>query len=167
MSESLSEALASEFGTQVLGTTQIDGIECVDVSRNGAIAVLNHARESLGMNYLVDVTAVDALMLGAERPERFEIVYVLRNLDSLAELVVRVFVPENDAWAPSATGIWRAADWLEREVFDMFGIDFRDHPNMLRILTPDNFEGHALRKDFPTEGIGYRDDYPVIKRDDA
>ncbi|HNZ39596.1 MAG TPA: NADH-quinone oxidoreductase subunit C, partial [Candidatus Latescibacteria bacterium] len=60
--------------------------------------------------------------------------------------------------------LWDAADWLEREVFDLFGITFHHHPNLIRILMPENFDAHPLRKDFPTEGVGYRDDFPIVTR---
>ena len=167
MSQDLAEQVASQFGDDVYGVSEHGSRWYVDVRRDAALPALRFAHDTLGMNYLVDVTCVDTLQINDERPERFELIYVLRNLDSLDELVVRAFVPEDDPTIDSATGLWRAADWLEREVYDMFGIEFRGHPNMIRILTPENFEGHPLRKDFPTQGIGYRDNFPIITRDEA
>jgi len=68
------------------------------------------------------------------------------------DVVLKVKVPEDDIWAPSLTSLFASANWLEREVYDMFGIEFRDHPDMRRILMPEMFEDFPLRKDFPMEG---------------
>jgi NADH-quinone oxidoreductase subunit C len=167
MSQSVTETLAPEFDGRSIAVGERDGGAYIDIGRDEVIAVLRFARESLGMNYLTDISAVDALELADDRPERFCVVYLLRNIDTGDELTVRAFVPENDPTIDTATDIWRAADWLEREVYDMFGIEFAGHPNMIRILTPENLEGHPLRKDFPMEGTGHRDSFPVITRDDA
>jgi NADH-quinone oxidoreductase subunit C len=105
-----------------------------------------------GFQMLVDITAVD----WPERPEtqgigRFDVVYHWLNLASQERLRVKVAVADGEAM-PTLTDRFKTADWFEREVFDLFGIRFEGHPNLKRLLTWDDFPGHALRKDFPLDG---------------
>lgn len=109
-----------------------------------------------GQGYLsyVFMTCVDHLAtpLMEPPPERFELVYQLRNMKTLHEIRVRVYVPESDPRAPSVHDIFGPADWDERETFDMFGILFDGHPRLTRILMPEDWIGHPLRRDFPVGG---------------
>ncbi len=105
-----------------------------------------------GFQFLVDITAVD----WPERPEthgvgRFDVVYHWLNLASQERLRVKVPVADDQS-IPSLTGTFKTANWFEREVFDLFGIRFDGHPDLRRLLTWDDFPGHALRKDFPLDG---------------
>jgi NADH-quinone oxidoreductase subunit C len=106
-------------------------------------------RNEKTFNYdlLLDVAGIDRL---PDEP-RFELVYVLFSLEHNRRLIVKLKVDISDT-VPSMTGIWKSADWPEREVFDLLGINFSGHPDLRRILTWDNFEGHPLRKDFPLRG---------------
>jgi NADH-quinone oxidoreductase subunit C len=99
----------------------------------------------LDYSMLVDLTAVDYL----PRIPRFEVVYHYLSLAKLHRVRVKVLVDEKAAIVPSLTGLWGCADWLEREVWDMFGIRFEGHPNLRRILMYEEFQGHPLRKDYP------------------
>jgi NADH-quinone oxidoreductase subunit C len=101
----------------------------------------------LAFDFLSDVTAVDRLQLPESRP-RFEIVYHLYSLPHKRRLRLKVRVDEGEA-VPSVTPVWETANWHEREVFDLFGIPFEGHPDLRRILMPDDWEGHPLRKDYP------------------
>ena len=94
-------------------------------------------------------------------PERFEVVYQLRDMDRHQELRVRVFVPESDPRVPTAHDIYKPANWDERETWDMFGIEFEGHPNLTRILMPEDWLGHPLRRDFPVGGepVDFSDDH--------
>jgi len=103
-----------------------------------------------GFNLLLDVDGVDGLHLGWA--ERFQVVYILYSIADNLRLRVKVSLPESDLNLPTATGLWQSANWAEREVFDMFGIKFEGHPNLKRILTHHEFQGHALRKDYPVMG---------------
>ena len=103
--------------------------------------------KTFSYDLLLDVAGIDRL---PDTP-RFEIVYVLFSLEHNNRLIVKLKVDESDT-VPSMTGIWKSADWPEREVFDLLGIKFSNHPDLRRILTWDNFEGHPLRKDFPLKG---------------
>lgn len=118
---------------------------------------------SLGMDQMVDVTAVDLLEY-PNATDRFEVVYLLLNTESGERLIVKTHVNEPHLTLPSMVPIWFGADWLEREVYDMFGILFEGHPNMKRLLLPDEFESFPLRKDYPVKGRGERHNFPIITR---
>jgi len=96
---------------------------------------------------LIDITAVDY----PEEPQRFKIVYLLLSHEFNQRLILRYRINENEI-INSLTSIFPSANWMEREVFDMYGINFKDHPDLRRILTDYGFEGHPLRKDFPLTG---------------
>jgi NADH-quinone oxidoreductase subunit C len=113
-------------------------------------AVCRVLRETAGFERLSAVTAVDWW----PREPRFEVIYFLHSLEhnTRARLGVRL---QEGAEVDSVTPIWRAANWYEREVFDLFGIPFRNHPNLERIMLPADYEGHPLRKDYPIHGHKY------------
>jgi NADH-quinone oxidoreductase subunit C len=103
---------------------------------------------SLGFSFLSDMTVVDRFPL----EPRFEVNYHLLSVERKQRLRLKVRLPGTDAVLPTVTGIWPTANWHERENFDMFGIRFDGHPNLTRILMPDEWEGYPLRKDYPVEG---------------
>ncbi|XDD51176.1 NADH-quinone oxidoreductase subunit C [Leptospira sp. WS92.C1] len=106
---------------------------------------------SLHYNFLNDLTAIDWL---GKREPRFEVCYLLRSGNKASSRIqIKVRVEEGES-IPSITGVYKGANWPEREVYDLFGIEFINHPSLDRILLPDNFQGHPLRKDFPLEGFG-------------
>ena len=119
-----------------------------------------------GFDLLADVTCVDYLAY-RDATDRFGLVYLLTNVTTNERLTLRVFLNEPDLTVPSATGWWEGANWLEREVWDMFGITFDGHPDHRRILCPDEFTAHPLRKDYPLQGRGERHNFPVLARNQA
>ena len=121
----------------------------VRISSNDIVAVLTKLRDDnhTAFNQLSDLTAVDY----PERPARFEMVYQLLSITNNMRLRILAEVAEGQS-VPSVTGIFSAANWAEREVWDMFGIFFAGHPDLRRLLTDYGFEGHPLRKDFPLTG---------------
>jgi len=119
-----------------------------------------------GFDMLVDLTCVDYLNF-RDATDRFGLVYVLANTDSNLQLTVRVMLNEPDLTVPSVTPLWEGANWMEREVWDMFGIRFEGHPDLRRILLPEEFAAHPLRKDYPLQGRGERHNFPVLTRDEA
>lgn len=121
------------------------------------------ALRSVGFDQLTDLTAVDLLEYG-NVTDRFEIVYCLLNVDSGLRLIAKTHVSEPDITIPSATQVWFGADWLEREVYDMYGIIFEGHPNFKRLLLPQEFQSFPLRKDYPVKGRGERHNFPVVTR---
>lgn len=110
----------------------------------------------LSFDMLIDVVGIDWM----PRAPRFDLVYVLLSTRDFTRLIVRMEVGDGQD-VPSVTGIWQSANWAEREVFDLLGINFTDHPDLRRILTWENFEGHPLRKDFPLEGKDFDKPFDV------
>ena len=113
-------------------------------------AVCRVARNDLGFIRLSAITAVDWFPEEA----RFEVVYLLHSLDRNQRLRLKCRVADGQE-IDSVTSVWRGANWYEREVFDLFGIPFRNHPNLVRLLMPLDWEGHPLRKDYPVHGYKY------------
>jgi NADH-quinone oxidoreductase subunit C len=135
------------------------GILVVQTSPPELIGLMNYLKTDPACNFnvLIDLTAVDYLNKRAPE-ERFDVVYLLWSTSTMQRIRVKVTVAEGSA-VPTISGIWKGANWPEREVFDLFGIVFQDHPVMERIIMPENFRGHPLRKDFPLEGRG--EDYLI------
>lgn len=129
------------------------GDEWISVGRDRIREVLQTLKEQ-GFKSYVMMTCVDHLATPVAQPppERFELVYQLRNLDTRQELRIRVFVPESDPVAPSAHDLFKPANWDERETWDLFGISFEGHPDLTRILMPEEWVGHPLRRDHPVGG---------------
>jgi NADH-quinone oxidoreductase subunit C len=136
------------------------------VPREALFSTLECLRHRLGFDMLADITCVDYLNYrDAER--RFGLVYLLTNTDTDERVTLRVFVDEPELTVPSAVPLWAGADWMEREVFDMFGIRFEGHPDLRRILMPEEFTAFPLRKDYPLQGRGERHNFPVLRRADG
>jgi NADH-quinone oxidoreductase subunit C len=125
--------------------------------------VLACLKRDHGFDFLVDITCVDYLGY-RDAKNRFGLVYCLANTHTNNRLIVRTYLNEPDLSIPTATGLWEGANWLEREVFDMFGIEFAGHPDLRRILLPEEFTAFPLRKDYPLQGRGERHNFPVLTR---
>jgi NADH-quinone oxidoreductase subunit C len=102
-----------------------------------------------------------------DAPHRFGLVYLLADTVRGHRLTIRVMLDEPDPTVASVVPLWKGADWLEREVWDMFGIRFEGHPDLRRILMPEEFAAHPLRKDYPLQGRGERHNFPVLRREDT
>ena len=139
-----------KFGEAVITTHDFRGDETAVVKREALLDVIRFLKNDpeTDFNVLMDLSAVDRLTLGEPGP-RFEVVYHLYSLSKNHRLRIKVPVDEKDPSVPTLTGIWPAADWYEREVWDMFGIRFPGHPHLKRILMYEEFAGHPLRKDYP------------------
>jgi NADH-quinone oxidoreductase subunit C len=138
----------------------------VVAARERLLDVLRVLKERGGYRLLSELGATDYLNYPGEHATgaRFEIHYVLRDLDKNQRLVVKAGVDDPDPALPSAVPLWSGADWMEREVFDMYGIRFDGHPDLRRILMPDEFTAHPLRKDYPLRGRGERHNFPRLTR---
>ena len=154
---------AKFMGSQFRGDTQI----AVPAAILASVVTYLRDEPSLGYNMLADVSCVDYLNFPGAK-DRFGLVYVLNSVDVGApRLILRVFLNEPELEVESLVPIFAGAEWLEREVFDMFGIKFRNHPDLRRILTGDGFKDHALRKDYPVTGKGERENYPILSRESS
>src|SRR5262249_16742858 len=125
--------------------------------------VLEVLKQNAGFDMLVDVTAVDYLHYPDAR-DRFGVIYALLNTASGERLYLKTYLNEPDLTLPSVVPLWKGGDWMEREVYDMFGILFEGHPDLRRILMPEEFTAFPLRKDYPLRGRGERHNFPAITR---
>ncbi|MEI8379352.1 MAG: NADH-quinone oxidoreductase subunit C [Planctomycetota bacterium] len=163
---STEDVLKSKFPDDALTFSQFRDNHRVVVPAANLQAILNCLKSDLGFDMLSEVTAVDYLEYEGAT-DRFGVVYVFINIATGERLVLKTFVNDPQPTLPSAYSLWKSADWLEREVFDMFGITFTDHPDLRRILTPDEFTAHPLRKDYPLKGRGERHNFPIVTRADS
>ena len=138
----------------------------VVVGADKLVALLETLKNSYGFSMLVDITCVDYLEYEGAA-DRFGVVYCLLNMTTGERLIVRTFVNDPNPTLPTVTTLWKGADWMEREVYDMFGITFTGHPDLRRILMPDEFTAFPLRKDYPLKGRGERHNFPVITRSES
>lgn len=145
----LLERLRGLLGDRIRDWHDHRGDATIIVEREDAAAVFETLRDhpELVFEMLVDVTAVDYL----GQVPRFEVVYHLHSLSRNHRVRVKIRVPEEEPWVHSLVPLWKAANWLEREAWDMFGIGFIGHPDPRRILLYEEFVGHPLRKDYPVD----------------
>jgi NADH-quinone oxidoreductase subunit C len=146
------DELRRRFGDAIVETEDHRGDLTAIVARDALLAVLAHCRDdaALAFDVLMDLTAVDYQKFpGREDGPRFEVVYHLYSIVRNHRLRLKVRVDEDDASVPSVLTLWPIANWLEREVWDMFGVRFDGHPDLRRLLLYEEFVGHPLRKDYP------------------
>jgi NADH-quinone oxidoreductase subunit C/D len=146
--------LGAQFGSNLREQTTADGIPTVWVPRNLLIDILRELKTSPACAYemLFDISAIDERSRkhrAGQPASDFTVFYHLVSFSRNCDVRVKVALADDDLSIPSAVSLWPSANWYEREVFDMFGVDFSGHPNLLRILTPPNWQGHPLRKEHP------------------
>ncbi len=137
--------IEEKFGGKIIEKIIFRGELTFIVGRDDILDILKtlYEDESLAYNFLTDLTATD----WPERAQRHEVVYLLFSFKDNSRVRFKVRLTEGEK-LPSATVIWKAANWLEREVFDLFGVYFEGHPDLTKILTPDDLEGHPLQRDY-------------------
>lgn len=155
--------LRRKLGPNGYTTSQFRDNFRLHVAAERVYACLACLKDDCGFDMLIDVTAVDYLNFARAR-DRFGVVYALLNTINGQRVYVKTAVNEPELRLPSVFPLWKGADWLEREVYDMFGIEFTGHPDLRRILMPDEFTAFPLRKDYPLQGRGERHNFPVISR---
>ncbi len=145
--DSLAQALVAAHDDAILSALTFAGDLLLEIAAD-RIAEVCEGLKQRGYTMLVDLCGVDY----PDRDERFDVIYQLYSFDDNRRIQLKVRVNEDDE-IPTVCGVWRAANWMEREAWDMYGIRFSGHPDLTRILTWEGFNGHPLRKDFPVEGI--------------
>ena len=145
MKSYLLDAIKAQFPDDVLETHAFRGDETAVIRKEALLKASAFLRDGLGFDFLMDLTAADYL----PREPRFELVCHFYSSKHNYRLRLKCPVEGADPLVDSLTGVWAGANWFEREAYDMFGIKFRGHPDLRRILMYDGFEGHPLRKDYP------------------
>ena len=140
----LIQSIRAKLGSEIIGSHSYRGDDTILVRKESIVPVMKLLKEEFQFGMLADLTAVDYL---GQTP-RFEVVYHLNSLERNVRLRVKTQVDEGEE-VDTMTVLWQIANWLEREVWDLFGIRFRNHPDLKRILMYDEFVGHPLRKDYP------------------
>ena len=145
----LEKKINSELGTKINNSEIKHDQLYIDIDKDDLIDVILFIKTNKDTKFrqLIDITAVDY----PEATQRFELVYLFLSHEFNQRLILKYHINENEV-INSLTSIFPAANWMEREVFDMYGITFKDHPDLRRILTDYGFQGHPLRKDFPLTG---------------
>jgi NADH-quinone oxidoreductase subunit C len=139
----LARDLKERFGDRITETSTYLGQNFIVAKPDSIVPILEYLKLESDFDYLVDITAVD----WPKRPERFDLIYIVYSFSRNERLRLKAFLAEG--YRPeTAVGVHLTANWLEREVYDMFGIEFAGHPDMRRILLPDEWQGHPLRKDY-------------------
>lgn len=157
----LLQRIQQTFSAEVTGLAEWRGDVAVTVARGKLHEVAEFLRSDPGMDfdYIVHVSSVD----WPDDEERFEVIWEFYSIRKRHRIRLKTRVAESDCVVDSLTDLWKGADFMEREVFDMMGIRFRNHPDLRRILMPDDYtEGYPLRKDFPLRGKGWRDTFDFL-----
>jgi NADH-quinone oxidoreductase subunit C len=155
--------LPNQLGADSFTTSQFRDNRRIIVAPARLFETLKILKESSGFDMLAEMTAVDYLKYPNAR-DRFGVVYCLLNTGTGERVIVKTYLNEPELKLPSAYALWKGADWLEREVYDMYGIIFDGHPDLRRILMPEEFTSWPLRKDYPLRGRGERHNFPVLTR---
>ncbi len=182
--------LRERFGAAGLGVREFRDMVTVNVPREHLLALCTFLRDDTTLRYdlLHEINGVDYLNYPGGAPGRFAVNYGLTSVGNNSRLWLKVFLNPERSTKPgegeyrdeeageqadpglivdSVTRLWPGAEWMEREVYDMFGIVFRGHPDLRRILTWNGFGSRPLRKDYPLRGVGERENYPIVTRETA
>jgi NADH-quinone oxidoreductase subunit C len=151
------------FGADAFTTSEFRDNRRIHVAPERLFDVMTYLKRDLGFDMLVELSAADYLNYPDAR-DRFGLWYVLLNTATGQRLYVKTFVNEPGPVVPSVYPLWHGADWMEREVYDMYGIVFDGHPDLRRILMPDEFTAYPMRKDYPLRGRGERHNFTPLTR---
>jgi NADH-quinone oxidoreductase subunit C len=159
-------ALKTRFAGALIQDSEFRGDTRIIIAHEMLLDVLQFLKHEQDFDMLVDITCVDYLRY-RDAQDRFGLVYLLAGTRSNKRLTVRVMLNEPDLAVPSVVPLWEGANWMEREVWDMFGIHFSGHPDLRRILMPEEFTAYPLRKDYPLQGRGERHNFRPLRRGEA
>ena len=155
------DQLLAPFGSAAVKSVFRDNVRYT-VPADKLIEVMS-ALKAGGFDYLVDITATDYLHY-PNATDRYGVVYALADTNTAARVYVKVMLNDPDPAVKTVYPLWKGADWMEREVYDMFGILFEGHPDLRRILMPEGFASYPLRKDYPLRGRGERHNFETVTR---
>ena len=146
--------IQEQFPGAIVSSRLFRGEKTIIIRKENVVAICRLLRDhrETNYNYLSDITAFDRLDIMDEGEPRFEVIYNLYSMGTFGRFRLKAQVDEDDPAIDTVEGVWPNANWVEREVFDMFGITFNNHSDLRRILMPDDWVGHPLRKDFPLGG---------------
>jgi NADH-quinone oxidoreductase subunit C len=158
----IAEGLKTKFPDDVLSIDEYRGQVSLLVKKYNILDICRYLHDTpeISMDHLRDLTAVDYL---GKKDVRFEVVYHLYSIEHRNMLRLKAQVSEDDCSIKSVVPVWQGADCHERECYDLFGVSFEGHPDLRRILLPEDWEGHPLRKDYPLEGPEPEHDWPAYK----
>lgn len=147
--DEVASRLREKFPDAITNISSFGDELAVTIKKESILALSRFLKDEFSFDFLVDVCGVDYL----GREPRFEVVYHLLSIRSRSRLRLKVPVPGESSTLDSVCSVWKAANWFEREVFDMYGISFNGHPDLRRILNTEDVGGYPLRKDFPLKGL--------------
>ena len=157
------EVVTQRFGAGSFTTSEFRDNKRLHVSAERLFDFMKVLKEECGFDMLAEVAGIDYLHY-PDAQHRYGVVYGLANTATGERVFVKVLLDDPDPTVRSVYPLWKGADWMEREVYDMYGVDFAGHPDLRRILMPDAFADYPLRKDYPLRGRGERHNFPVITR---
>jgi NADH-quinone oxidoreductase subunit C len=158
--------LREKFGGDSFTTSEFRDNHRIVVPAERVYDVLEFLKRQCGFDLLAELGGADYLQY-PDAKDRYGVWYVLVNTTTGVRLIVKTFTNDPDPTVPSVFPLWKGADWMEREVYDMYGVIFDGHPDLRRILMPDEFTAFPLRKDYPMRGRGERHNFPVITRPES
>jgi NADH-quinone oxidoreductase subunit C len=161
--EEVLNKLREHFGADSFTTSEFRDNRRVHVTPERLFDVMQFLKDQCGFDMLVELSAADYLQY-PDAKDRYGVWYGLLNVATGLRLWVKTFTNDPEPTVPSVYPLWRGADWMEREVYDMYGVVFDGHPDLRRILMPDEFTAFPLRRDYPMRGHGERHNFPMITR---
>ncbi len=162
--DSVIQLLKYNLNDKIINHSIFRGLLSIDIMASSILDMVSllRANEKLDFSMLIDISGVDYSDFTDDLPvnSRFGVIYIFYSFANDLRIKVRAFIPDDKPEIDSIYGEFKGADWTEREIYDMYGISFRGHPNLERILMPDYYKHHPLRKDYPLRGLGERTNFP-------
>lgn len=158
--------LRDKFGADQFMTSAFRDNRRIHVPAEILFGVLQYLKQECGYDMLVELGGADYLHYPNAR-DRYGVWYILLNTATGERTYLKTFANDPEPRLPSCFPLWRGADWMEREVYDMYGVVFEGHPDLRRILMPEEFSAFPLRKDYPLRGRGERHNFPTLARSES
>jgi len=164
MTQEIAQRIQEKFPSEFVEIKEFRNESTVTVKPDRIVEIARFLRDdpSTAFDHLSDIFSVDNSARSAPGGERFEVVYLLNSIPNRHRLRLKTLLREDRCEIDSVYPVWRAAGFLEREVYDLMGIRFRNHPDLRRIFLPEDFDGHPLRKEYPAEGKGWRNTFEFL-----